>query len=76
MPRITPVHYRRLICVFEKAGFQYDRTKGDHLIYGKSGIIRPLVIPMYGQVNLFIIENLLKTAKMSRDRYFQLLAEC
>jgi len=45
------------------------------LIYTKPGNIRPLVIPMYDEVAVFIIKSLLRTAGMSRERYFVLLKE-
>jgi len=73
MPKITPVPYQTLVRVFEKDGFQLQRTRGDHLVYTKPGIPRPLVIPMYDQVPAFIIRNNLRSARMSRERYFELL---
>jgi predicted RNA binding protein YcfA (HicA-like mRNA interferase family) len=73
MPKITPVPYQTLVTVFEKDGFQLQRTRGDHLVYTKPGIARPIVIPMYDQVPVFIIRNNLRSAKMSRERYFELL---
>jgi predicted RNA binding protein YcfA (HicA-like mRNA interferase family) len=73
MPKITPVPYQTLVRVFEKDGFQLQRTRGDHLVYTKPGISRPLVIPMYDQVPVFIIRNNLRSARMSRERYFELL---
>ena len=73
MPALRPVHYKELVAVFEKDGFVYDRQAGDHLIYVKPGIKRPLVIPTYSAVPVFIIKNLLRTAGMSRERYFELL---
>lgn len=73
MPRLTPVSAHQLARLFEKDGWQYSRTKGDHLIYTKPGAIRPLVIPKYDEVPVFIIKNLLRTAGMSRERYFELL---
>jgi predicted RNA binding protein YcfA (HicA-like mRNA interferase family) len=75
MPAIRPVHYKDLLRVFEQDGFTYDRTAGDHRIYTKSGVRRPLVIPLYHAVPVFIIKNLLRTAGMSRERYFNLLAQ-
>ncbi len=72
MAALRPVPYQILIRVFEQDGFSYDRTEGDHLIYVKPGIRRPLVIPMYREVPVFIIKNLLRTSGMSRDRYFLL----
>lgn len=76
MARIFPVAYQCLVCVFQKEGFTYRRTKGDHLIYTRFSTVRPLVIPMYDQVPIFIIQNLLRTAQISRERYFTLLKEC
>lgn len=73
MPRITPIHYRKLAKVFEKKGFIYLRTEGDHLIYDKEGIVRPIVIPKYRQIPEFIILNNLKTAGITRKEYFELL---
>ncbi|MBI2099748.1 MAG: type II toxin-antitoxin system HicA family toxin [Candidatus Vogelbacteria bacterium] len=73
MPKLSPVHYRKLVRVFERKGFTLDRTEGDHLIYIKVGIKRPVVIPKYPAVPVFIIGNNLKTANISRSEYFRLL---
>jgi predicted RNA binding protein YcfA (HicA-like mRNA interferase family) len=73
MPALRPVPYSTLVTVFELDGFVFDRQHGDHLIYIKPGVIRPLVIPAYHEVPVFIIKNLLRTAAMSRERYFELL---
>ena len=75
MPRLTPVHYRKLARVFEKVGFVLDRREGDHLIFVKSGILRPVVIPMYSTVPVFIIQNNLKTAGIGRDDYLKILKQ-
>ncbi len=73
MPSIRPTHYKKLIKVFEQAGWGYDRTKGDHLIFIKKGYIRPVVIPAYKTVPVFIIKNNLRTAKMTNEEYLELL---
>ena len=75
MPAIQPIPYQTLVRIFEKDGFSFARQSGDHLIYMKPGVKRPLVIPAYRSVPVFIIRNLLRTSGMSRDRYFALLAE-
>ncbi len=75
MPRITPINYRKLVKVFEKKGFVYLRTKGDHLVYTKEGITRPVIVPMYKQIPEFIILNNLKTAGITREEYLNLLKE-
>lgn len=73
MPKLSPVHFSVLIKIFKAEGFVYSRTKGDHIILIKEGIIRPLVIPRYKEIPVFVIKTLLKTAKIDRERYFELL---
>ena len=51
------------------------RQEGSHRSYVKPGVARPVVIPTYKEVPVFIIRNNLKTAGLSRDDYFALLAE-
>ncbi len=36
---------------------------------------RPVVIPVYKEVPVFVIRNNTKTAGLSRDEYFKLLAK-
>ena len=59
--------------VFEQSGWVLDRIEGDHLVYIKSGYIRPVIIPKAKEVQVFIISNNLKTAKILREEYFKLL---
>lgn len=73
MPKIVPVSYQKLTRVFEKAGFVFQREKGDHLVYIKKGITRPVIIPKYSEIPVFIIRNNLRTAKISREEYLDLL---
>lgn len=73
MPKISTVHYRKLVRVFEQKGFVFDRQEGDHLIYVRNDIKRPIVIPMYKSVPIFIVLNNLRTAGMSRAEYLALL---
>ena len=73
MSHIAPIHYKKLVRVFELSGFALDRREGDHLVYVKEGTKRPVVIPTYKQVPVFIIKNNLRSAHTSREEYFRLL---
>lgn len=75
MPRLIPIDYRKLVKVFERQGFVYVRTKGDHLVYQKRGLLRPIIIPKYKQVPEFIILKNLKTAGIRREDYLKLLKD-
>ena len=59
----------------EKAGFSIKRTRGSHIIMNKSGVDRPIVIPKYDEVDVNIIKANLRTAKLSREKYFRLLED-
>jgi predicted RNA binding protein YcfA (HicA-like mRNA interferase family) len=73
MPKLSPVSYKQLVKVFEADGFRCARTEGDHMVFVKSGAIGPVIIPKYAAIPIFIIKNSLRTAGMSRERYFELL---
>jgi predicted RNA binding protein YcfA (HicA-like mRNA interferase family) len=74
MSRISPVHYRKLVRVLELEGFTLARERGDHMVFTKPGLARPVVIPRYDPLPVFIIKNALRTARISREHYFELLA--
>lgn len=61
--------------IFERAGFSCVRIEGDHYVYTKEGVTRPIVIPDWREIPVFIIKNNLRSANISREEYFSLLAE-
>lgn len=75
MPKFSLISYKRLVAVLEAEGFVHLRTEGDHMVFTKAGVIRPVVIPRYNAIPVFIIKNNLKTAGISRERYFELLGQ-
>ncbi len=76
MPKFAPLDWRTLERVFLSAGFRFLRQEGSHRSYVKPGVARPVVIPAYREIPVFIIRNNLKTASLSRDDYFRLLEQC
>jgi predicted RNA binding protein YcfA (HicA-like mRNA interferase family) len=74
MPKLTPVHYEKLVKVFELEGFQVARQRGDHIMMTKAGVRRPVVIKTSPrEVAITHIKTNLNSAGMSRERYFELL---
>jgi predicted RNA binding protein YcfA (HicA-like mRNA interferase family) len=76
MPKFAPVDWRTLERIFLAVGFRFVRQEGSHRSYTKPGVARPVVIPAYREVPIFVIRNNLKTANLSRDDYFRLLEQC
>ena len=75
MPRLTPQSYKTLIKSFELDGFSVARFEGRHYIMNKTDVLRPLVIPKYDEVGIDIITANLRSAGMSRKKYFELLSQ-
>ena len=71
--KINPTSFQLQVKIFEMAGCEYVRTQGDHLIYHYPGAIRPVVIPKYKEVPVFIIRNNMKIIGMARKKYLELL---
>ncbi len=51
------------------------RVEGDHFVYVKPGVPRPVVIPEWDAIPVFIIKNNLRTAGMTREQYFELMEQ-
>ncbi|MDA1349107.1 MAG: type II toxin-antitoxin system HicA family toxin [Chloroflexi bacterium] len=74
--RLTQVRYTIVVRIFEREGFVLSRQKGDHLITTKPGVKRPIVIKRSpGQVPVTHTVTNMRTAGMTRERFFALLDE-
>jgi predicted RNA binding protein YcfA (HicA-like mRNA interferase family) len=76
MPRLTPLPWQKLVCVFEQIGYRRAGQKGSHIKMEKPGVPRPLIIPRYDEVQLDIITGLIRTAGITRRAFLSLLANC
>ena len=72
MPRITPISWQKFEEVLKKDGCYFDRQKGDHRIWKRVSLKRPIVVPVC-ELPVFIILNNLRTLGLSRDKYFEYL---
>jgi predicted RNA binding protein YcfA (HicA-like mRNA interferase family) len=75
MPKLVPTDWQTQVAIFEADGFKITRQKGSHLALTKDGVARPVIIPKYKEVGVDIIQGNMRTAGMSRKRYFQLKSE-
>lgn len=56
-------------------GCSLKRIKGDHLIYSRAGLKRPVIITADAEVPVFIIRNNLRTLNMSLEEYFTIIEQ-
>lgn len=76
MPRITPVHWKVLTCIFEKAGYTFDRQRGSHIVYIKSDNPRSVPLPKHDAIQKELIRALINEIGITRDQYFDYLKDC
>lgn len=73
MSRLTPIHWRK----FEKfvlfVGCHFVREKGDHRTYWRDDLKRPVIIPRYSELPIFIIRNNLRILGISSKEYLDIL---
>jgi len=69
LPRVSGGEARR---AFQRAGWVYSRTTGDHMILTMAGR-RSLAIPVYDDLPLFIVRGLIRTAGLTVDEFIDLL---
>jgi predicted RNA binding protein YcfA (HicA-like mRNA interferase family) len=69
MVRIQSVHWKEFEKFLFLVGCVFKRQKGDHMIYWKEGIKRPIVIPRDKSLPAFIIINNLRVLGVSREEY-------
>jgi predicted RNA binding protein YcfA (HicA-like mRNA interferase family) len=59
--------------VLEYLGLKLDRVKGDHSIYKKEGLLRPVVIAKHKDIPLMHIQTNLKTLGISLTEFYEIL---
>ena len=72
MPKLPRVSGRQARRAFERAGWTYTRTTGDHMQLTMPGK-RTLAVPDYDELPTFILRGLIRTAGMTVDKFIALL---
>lgn len=75
MARLTPIHWKRFEKFLLFVGCRFEREKGDHRIYWRSGLNRPVVIPRDEQLPIFIIRNNLRLLGIKPEEYLEILKQ-
>ncbi|MBN1162036.1 MAG: type II toxin-antitoxin system HicA family toxin [Dehalococcoidales bacterium] len=73
MTRLTPISWKEFAIFLENVGCYFDRQEGDHLIYKRTGLKRPIVLPKMNDIPVFIILNNLRILGVSRNEYLKLI---
>ena len=73
MAHLIPIHWKKFEKFLLFIGCHFARSKGDHRIYWRNGLDRPIVIPREKDIPVFIIRNNLRVLDVSPDKYLEIL---
>ena len=75
MAHLTPLEWKKFEKFILFVGCELKRDKGDHRIYWRSDLNRPVVIPRCKELPVFIIKNNLRILGISPDEYIEILKQ-
>lgn len=75
MAHLTPIHWKKFEKFLLFIGCSFERERGDHRIYWRKGLKRPVVIPRGGELPIFIVRNNLRILNISPDEYLEILKQ-
>lgn len=73
MAGLTPIHWKKFEKFLLFVGCKFTRQKGDHRIYWRNGLKRPVVVPQDSQIPVFVIQNNLRILSIGREQYLEIL---
>jgi len=73
MPKITALKWKEFEKFLLLVGCRFVRQKGSHRIYEKDGLSRPIVLPVYKSLPIFVIKNNLRILNISPEKYLKII---
>ncbi len=70
---MKPISWKEFDKFLLYVGCIYDRQKGDHRIYWRSDLKRPIVLPMYKNLPKFVIKNNIRLLGLTNKEYLEIL---
>ena len=75
MARLTPISWKKFEKFLLFLGCKLKHQKGSHRVYTRSGLKRPLVVPVYDEIPMFVIRNNLRILGMTTEEYLEILKQ-
>lgn len=73
MSSINQISWKQFEKYLFSIGCNFKREKGDHRVYWKSGLNRPLIVPRERVLPVFIILNNLRILGVSKEDFLKAL---
>jgi predicted RNA binding protein YcfA (HicA-like mRNA interferase family) len=73
MPRLAPVKRKKFEKFLIYVGCHLKRQKGDHLVYDRPGLKRPVVFTTDKEIPVFILRNNLRTLNVTPEEFLEII---
>jgi len=73
MPRITPISWKKFEKFLLFVGCEFVRQESSHRVYSRVGLARPVILPAYKSLPVFIIKNNLRVLGIDQKTYLEIL---
>ncbi|KKQ26997.1 MAG: hypothetical protein US45_C0030G0007 [Candidatus Nomurabacteria bacterium GW2011_GWA1_37_20] len=73
MPKKQNVTNRQFQQFLIYVGCSFKRSKGDHFVYVRPDLLRPVIVPKDNPIPQFIVRNNLKLLGMSWEEFFNII---
>lgn len=75
MSGLTPTDWKHFEKFLTFVGCTLLREKGDHRIWGRTGLKRPVVIPKTSAIPIFVVRNNLRVLGISVQEYADIMGK-
>jgi predicted RNA binding protein YcfA (HicA-like mRNA interferase family) len=70
---LRPIHYKKFEQFLLKVGCHLVRQEGDHRVWDRPDLIRPVIVRTKKDLPIFEIKSNLRTLRISTEEYLNLL---
>jgi predicted RNA binding protein YcfA (HicA-like mRNA interferase family) len=73
MAKLAPTPWKEFEKFLLFVGCTFERQKGSHRVYSKPGLPRPIIVPTYKSLPVFVLKNNLRLLGMSQKQYTEIM---
>ena len=73
MPSLKPISWKKFEKFVLYVGCRFERKRGDHRVYNRDDLKRPVIFPEDQEIPVFIMRNNLRTLGIGHNEYLAIL---
>ena len=73
MTGIRPIHYKRFERFLLRVGCHFVRQEGDHKVYTRPGLFRPVIVRTKKDLPIMKIKSNLRTLGITTEEYLRII---